>query len=283
MSLAQVCREQCRLAYHAPATALAVNMHLYWTGLVADLWRAGDTSLEWLLREAAAGAVFAAGHAESGNDLPLPPRVSAAPPAAAPLSVSQPRPLCRPASLGARQSVRRQRQGGTPGAAGGGKGRLNFLYVSVTFPVPRSLRSQVILPSVSPAAWGAAFVAGATNVAPSCQPDSVMPSTSRWRLSCQPTSQGQEHRATAFSPYNILQQYLFKKQCATGTDFALSLCRGRGHLASPLHSAGEGRAPTSRAPTSCMGRCVGSPCHNRRSPPVGGRRRPDDGTETNNT
>ena len=80
MSLAQVCREQCRLAYHAPATALAVNMHLYWTGLVADLWRAGDTSLEWLLREAAAGAVFAAGHAESGNDLPLPPRVSAAPP-----------------------------------------------------------------------------------------------------------------------------------------------------------------------------------------------------------
>ena len=114
---------------------------------------------------------------------------------------SLPRPLCsrspqrlsaapplQPASLGARQSVRRQRQGGTPGAAGGGKGRLNFLYVSVTFPVPRSLRSQVILPSVSPAAWGAAFVAGATNVAPSCQPDSVMPSTSRWRLSCQHTS-----------------------------------------------------------------------------------------------
>src|SRR5256885_17250621 len=29
MSLAQVCREQRRLAYHAPATALAVNMHLY--------------------------------------------------------------------------------------------------------------------------------------------------------------------------------------------------------------------------------------------------------------
>src|SRR5205823_4054431 len=71
MSLAQVCREQRRLAYHAPATALAVNMHIYWIGVAADLWRAGDISLEWLLREAAAGEIFAAGHAESGNDIPL--------------------------------------------------------------------------------------------------------------------------------------------------------------------------------------------------------------------
>lgn len=70
-TLADVCREQRLLGYHAPATALAVNMHLYWTGLVADLWRAGDTSLEWVLVEAAKGAVFAAGHAESGNDVPL--------------------------------------------------------------------------------------------------------------------------------------------------------------------------------------------------------------------
>jgi alkylation response protein AidB-like acyl-CoA dehydrogenase len=71
LSLAEVCREQRRLAYHAPATALAVNMHFYWVGLAADLWRRGDTSLEWILREAAAGEVFAAGHAESGNDIPL--------------------------------------------------------------------------------------------------------------------------------------------------------------------------------------------------------------------
>jgi alkylation response protein AidB-like acyl-CoA dehydrogenase len=71
MSLAQVSQEQRRLAYHAPATALGVNMHLYWTGVAADLWRAGDKSLEWLLTEAAAGEVFAAGHAESGNDMPL--------------------------------------------------------------------------------------------------------------------------------------------------------------------------------------------------------------------
>jgi alkylation response protein AidB-like acyl-CoA dehydrogenase len=71
MSLAEVCQEQRRLAYHAAPTALAVNMHLYWTGVAADLWRAGDTSLEWLLKGAVAGEVFAAGHAETGNDLPL--------------------------------------------------------------------------------------------------------------------------------------------------------------------------------------------------------------------
>jgi alkylation response protein AidB-like acyl-CoA dehydrogenase len=68
--LAQVCREQRKLAYYAASTALAVNMHVYWTGLIADLWRRGDRSLEWLLKEAANGAVFAAGHAESGNDIP---------------------------------------------------------------------------------------------------------------------------------------------------------------------------------------------------------------------
>ena len=71
MSLAEVCREQRRLAYYAPATALALNMHLYWAGVAADLWRRGDTSLEWVLKDAAAGEVFAAGHAESGNDVPL--------------------------------------------------------------------------------------------------------------------------------------------------------------------------------------------------------------------
>jgi len=71
MTLAEVCREQRRLAYHAPATALAVNMHVYWIGVAADLWRRGDTSLEWLLRETAAGEIFAAGHAESGNDVPV--------------------------------------------------------------------------------------------------------------------------------------------------------------------------------------------------------------------
>jgi alkylation response protein AidB-like acyl-CoA dehydrogenase len=71
LALPQVCREQRRLAYRAPATALATNMHLYWTGVAADMRRRGDSSLQWLLEEAASGEVFAAGHGETGNDLPL--------------------------------------------------------------------------------------------------------------------------------------------------------------------------------------------------------------------
>ena len=71
LSLAGVAQQQRRLGYYAAPTALAINMHLYWTGVAADLWRAGDTSLRWLLEEAAAGEVFAAGHAESGNDIPV--------------------------------------------------------------------------------------------------------------------------------------------------------------------------------------------------------------------
>ncbi|MGH9370784.1 MAG: acyl-CoA dehydrogenase family protein [Vicinamibacterales bacterium] len=71
LGLSDVVREQRRLATHAAPTALAINMHVYWTGVAADLWRAGDTSLTWLLEEAARGEVFAAGHAESGNDIPL--------------------------------------------------------------------------------------------------------------------------------------------------------------------------------------------------------------------
>jgi alkylation response protein AidB-like acyl-CoA dehydrogenase len=70
-TLAQMAREQRRLAYYAPATALAVNMHIYWAGLAADLWRRGDKSLEWLLCDTVNGEIFAAGHAESGNDLPV--------------------------------------------------------------------------------------------------------------------------------------------------------------------------------------------------------------------
>jgi alkylation response protein AidB-like acyl-CoA dehydrogenase len=70
-NLEQMGLEQRRLAYHAPATALAINMHVYWLGLIADMWRVGDKSLEWVLKEAAHGEVFAAGHAESGNDVPV--------------------------------------------------------------------------------------------------------------------------------------------------------------------------------------------------------------------
>ena len=68
MRLLEVGRETRRLAQYAPATALCINMHNYWVGVAADLWRAGDKSLEWVLQDAAEGEVFAAGHAESGNE-----------------------------------------------------------------------------------------------------------------------------------------------------------------------------------------------------------------------
>lgn len=71
LSMSETCRELQRLAERAPATALAVNMHLYWTGIAAEMRRLGDNSLEWILRDAVQGEVFAAGHSETGNDLPV--------------------------------------------------------------------------------------------------------------------------------------------------------------------------------------------------------------------
>jgi alkylation response protein AidB-like acyl-CoA dehydrogenase len=71
LALNEVMRLQQRLAYHAPATAVAVNMHLYWTGLAADLRRFGDDRCTWILEEASAGHIFAAGHGEAGNDVGL--------------------------------------------------------------------------------------------------------------------------------------------------------------------------------------------------------------------
>lgn len=60
-----------RLAYVAAPTALAINMHCYWTGVAADLLRAGDDSCRWILERAAEGEVFAALHGEAGNDISL--------------------------------------------------------------------------------------------------------------------------------------------------------------------------------------------------------------------
>ncbi len=71
LTLDQVCKEQRRLAYYAAPTALAINMHFYWTGMAADVWRSGDMSTEWMLKAATEGHIFAAGHGEPGNDLPL--------------------------------------------------------------------------------------------------------------------------------------------------------------------------------------------------------------------
>ena len=71
LDLAAVAAAQRHLAHFAPATALATSMHHYWVGMAADLLRFGDTSCQWILEEAAAGTVFAAGHAEAGNDIPV--------------------------------------------------------------------------------------------------------------------------------------------------------------------------------------------------------------------
>ncbi|MDQ1607751.1 MAG: hypothetical protein QOE16_483 [Microbacteriaceae bacterium] len=71
LSLEQTAREQLRLASAAPSTALAVNMHLVWTGVAKVLRDRGDASLEFVLTEAAAGEVFGFGLSEAGNDLVL--------------------------------------------------------------------------------------------------------------------------------------------------------------------------------------------------------------------
>src|SRR3954462_8770393 len=55
MGLDQVSQAMRRLAYAAPATAVAVNMHVYWTGVAADLLRNGDSSARFILEESASG------------------------------------------------------------------------------------------------------------------------------------------------------------------------------------------------------------------------------------
>ena len=67
-TLNQYTREARRLATHAPATALCLNMHHYWVGTAADSWRAGDKTVGFILEDAGKGEVFAAGHAEPGNE-----------------------------------------------------------------------------------------------------------------------------------------------------------------------------------------------------------------------
>ena len=66
--LAEVVADQRRLAASAPATALAVNMHLVWVGVARVLAERGDDSLAWVLAEAEAGELFAFGISEPGND-----------------------------------------------------------------------------------------------------------------------------------------------------------------------------------------------------------------------
>ena len=71
LGLPAVAREQRRLAAAAPATALAINMHVVWTGVAKALRDRGDESLAFVLDEAVAGEIFAFGNSEPGNDLVL--------------------------------------------------------------------------------------------------------------------------------------------------------------------------------------------------------------------
>lgn len=70
-TVADMVRAQRRLGAVAPATALATTMHLYMTGAVSTLHDAGDHSADWVIEAVAAGEILAAGHAETGNDLPI--------------------------------------------------------------------------------------------------------------------------------------------------------------------------------------------------------------------
>ena len=69
LDLFQTARRQRLLARYAPAPALASCMHLYWTGGATQLRELGIDDLSWVIDDAAAGEIFASGHAEAGNDV----------------------------------------------------------------------------------------------------------------------------------------------------------------------------------------------------------------------
>ncbi|WP_292832401.1 acyl-CoA dehydrogenase family protein [Microbacterium sp.] len=71
LSLAEAAVLQQRLASAAPATALAINMHLIWTGVAKVLQDRGVDDLRFVQEGAVAGEVFGFGISEAGNDLVL--------------------------------------------------------------------------------------------------------------------------------------------------------------------------------------------------------------------
>jgi alkylation response protein AidB-like acyl-CoA dehydrogenase len=71
LGLAEAALLQQRLATAAPATALAINMHLVWTGVAKVFSDRGVPGLEFVQDGAVAGEVFAFGISEAGNDLVL--------------------------------------------------------------------------------------------------------------------------------------------------------------------------------------------------------------------
>jgi alkylation response protein AidB-like acyl-CoA dehydrogenase len=73
LTLPQVACAQRRLAYHAPAAARAVNAHHAWVGAAADAHASGDTSVDWLLTQAAEGRLFAGPASAADRLLGAPP------------------------------------------------------------------------------------------------------------------------------------------------------------------------------------------------------------------
>lgn len=71
LSLEQAATLQQRLATASPATALAINMHLVWTGVAKIMRDRGFDELQFVLEGAVGGEVFAFGISEAGNDLVL--------------------------------------------------------------------------------------------------------------------------------------------------------------------------------------------------------------------
>ncbi|MFE1664011.1 acyl-CoA dehydrogenase family protein [Microbacterium sp. P02] len=71
LSLVEASVLQQRLATAAPATALAINMHLVWTGVAKVMQDRGIDDLAFVQTGAAAGEIFAFGISEAGNDLVL--------------------------------------------------------------------------------------------------------------------------------------------------------------------------------------------------------------------
>lgn len=70
-NFAMVVYAQKRLAAYAPATALAVNMHLIWSGVASIFQANGNHDLDFMLRDAASGEIYAFGISEAGNDAVL--------------------------------------------------------------------------------------------------------------------------------------------------------------------------------------------------------------------
>ncbi|MDQ4213857.1 acyl-CoA dehydrogenase family protein [Microbacterium capsulatum] len=71
LGLEQAALLQQRLAEAAPATALAINMHLVWTGVAKVFSDRGVPGLGFVQDGAVRGEVFAFGISEGGNDLVL--------------------------------------------------------------------------------------------------------------------------------------------------------------------------------------------------------------------